>query len=139
MCRDRILNRGLTFARRAAALALLLIAMLVAATPSRAQGWHGGWGGWHGGCCGWHSGVFFGFGGFWPFYPYYAPYYYPPYYYPPTYYAPPAYYTPPAAVAPPATVQPQANCREGLWRHSDGSVVNGTACQRPDGTWELTQ
>ncbi|WP_051952967.1 hypothetical protein [Methylocapsa aurea] len=45
------------------ALALGL-AVTVAATPSQAQGWHGGrhggYGGWHGGHGGWHGG-----GGYW--------------------------------------------------------------------------
>ncbi|HYB09180.1 MAG TPA: hypothetical protein VEJ16_05890 [Alphaproteobacteria bacterium] len=76
-------------------------------------------------------------------------YYYPPpvvYAPPPTVYAPPpAVYAPPpappaAVQAPPpgAAVQAQPSCSSGQWRQSDGSIVNGTACLQPDGTWRLT-
>jgi len=74
-----------------------------------------------------HTRVFFDLGLFLPLYPYY---YYPPYYYPPRYYEP--YYYPP-----PVVVQPPRHCETGLWRFANGNVVQGTACQRPDGTWEL--
>jgi len=97
--------------------------------------------------------VFLNFGFFGP--P--APVYYPPpppaYYYPPpvVYAPPPVVYAPPppAVYAPPpprayqqppsgASVQAQPSCSSGQWRQGDGSVVNGTACQQPDGTWRLT-
>jgi hypothetical protein len=63
-------------------------------------------------------------------------YYYGPYY-APTYYAPPpVYYPPPPVVVMPAPVA-AASCRSGLWRQSDGSVVNGVACLQTNGTWRL--
>jgi hypothetical protein len=63
-------------------------------------------------------------------------YYYGPYY-APTYYAPaPVYYPPSPVVVVPAPVA-NASCRSGLWRQSDGSVVNGVACLQANGTWRL--
>jgi len=62
----------------------------------------------------------------------------PPVYYapPPVYYAPPppVYYTPPPAVV---QAVPSGSCTSGQWRQQDGSIVNGVACQQPDGTWRL--
>jgi len=58
--------------------------------------------------------------------PYYAPYYYAP---------APVYYAPPPVIVTPAPVAPV--CRSGLWRQTDGSVVNGVACFQPNGTWHL--
>jgi hypothetical protein len=63
--------------------------------------------------------------------PAYGPYYAPPYYYAPA----PVYYAPPPVVVTPAPVAPA--CRSGLWRQTDGSVVNGVACFQPNGTWRL--
>jgi hypothetical protein len=80
---------------------------------------------------GWHHGgtnVVIGLG-------FYAP--------PPVYYAPaPAYYypAPPPVVVQPAPVivqQYQPACQNGDWRQDDGSIVSGTACLQPDGTWRL--
>jgi len=90
-------------------------------------GWHsgGGWnGGWHGGWryprygwgwgwgSGWGVGVAFGWGGYWPAYPYYvyAPYY--PYYpyYPAPYYSPAA---PAAYVSSSASTYPQSDANYG--------------------------
>jgi hypothetical protein len=91
--------------------------------------------------------VFLDFGFFGP--P--APVYYPPpppayYYPPPVVYAPPpppvVYAPAPAApvqaLPPAASVQAQPSCSSGQWRQGDGSIVNGTACLQPDGTWRLT-
>ena len=92
----------------------------------------GGFGGF-GGCCwgpswgwgGWDP--WWGWGpswaGYYPYYPYYSPYYYPP---------PASYYPPPAGVT-----QSQPNCQSGQWRQEDGSIVSGTACLQPDGTWKM--
>jgi hypothetical protein len=64
-------------------------------------------------------------------------YYYGPYY-APTYYAPaPVYYPPPPVVVVPFPAA-AASCRSGLWRQSDGSVVNGVACLQTNGTWRLS-
>ncbi len=109
-------------------------------------GFHGGFhgGGFHhhshnnffffgsfGGCCwgpswGWGPGwdPWWGWGPSWAgYYPYYYPYYYPP---------PATYYPPPAGVT-----QSQSNCQSGQWRQQDGSIVSGTACLQPDGTWKM--
>jgi hypothetical protein len=90
----------------------------------------------------------FGFPG--PYY--YGPAYYPyysPYYYPRAYYAPPAVYAAPAAVyaAPPAGQVIREGrdsagnyCREYQSSTSiDGRPVPtyGTACLRPDGSWQI--
>ena len=62
----------------------------------------------------------------------------PAYYYPPTYYPAPAYYYPPPVYYVPApAVAP--NCSTGRWRQSDGSIVYGTTCLQPNGTWRLAR
>ena len=76
---------------------------------------------------------------------YYPAYGYGPYSYVPgygpghapyPYYPAPVYYAPPPVVVVPA---PAASaCRNGLWRQLDGTVVNGVACLRADGVWQLT-
>lgn len=84
-----------------------------------------------GGCCwgpswGWSPwwDPWWGWGPSWAgYYPYYYPYSYPP---------PASYYPPPAGVT-----QAQPNCQSGQWRQQDGSIVSGTACLQPDGTWKL--
>jgi len=72
--------------------------------------------------------------------PVYAP---GPYYY----YGPPVYYAPaapvvagPVVAAPsgPAVVPATPSCNQGQWKQADGSVVTGTACLQPDGTWRMT-
>jgi len=64
-------------------------------------------------------------------------YYYGPYY-APVYYAPaPVYYPPPPVVVISAPIA-APSCRSGLWRQTDGSVVNGIACLQANGTWRLT-
>ncbi len=30
-----------------------------------------------------------------------------------------------------------AECRHGLWRYGDGTIVEGVACRRPDGSWRI--
>ena len=121
-------------------------------------GFHGG--GFHGGgfngCCfhdghfhhhGSHNNFFFGFGfGGWGWGPWWDPWwgwgpswggagYYPNYGYPYPY----SYYPPPAGYDPPPAggSQYQPNCHGGQWRQQDGSIVSGTACQQPDGTWRM--
>lgn len=94
-------------------------------------------------------GLHFGFPG-----PYYGPYpYYPPYYYyyPPrrAYYAPsPVYYAPPAVYAAPPAGQVIREGRDAAGNYCreyqsstsiDGRPVPtyGTACLRPDGSWQI--
>ncbi len=91
---------------------------------------------------------FFGFNAYGPVAPYYPAYpYYPPYYYAPP---PVAYYAPPPVVyAPPVAASPAAprlgsevgqGCREYTSTVSVGGQLvqsYGTACQRPDGTWQI--
>jgi hypothetical protein len=90
-----------------------------------------------GGCCwgpSWGWDPWWSWGPSWAgYYPYY-PYYYPSYYYPSYYYYPPpaSYYPPPAGVT-----QSQPNCQSGQWRQEDGSIISGTACLQPDGTWKM--
>jgi len=136
--------------RLALAAIVILLGVSSAAMPAHADRFRGG-GGFAVGfglgalCCG--------------YYPYYSPSYYgyPAYYAPPTvvyqtppvtYVAPPAYYTQAPAYAPPpapaAVAASQASpvfaddkgrtCRTFQTTVS-GSVVNGTACLQPDGTW----
>ena len=112
---------------------------------------HGG-GHWHAG--GFHGGFhhghfrhhhfhnnFFLFGGFggWGWGPWWDPYWgwadYYPYYpsYPYYYYPLPAFYYPPPA----GESGYQPNCQSGPWRRQDGSIISGTACLQPDGTWRM--
>jgi hypothetical protein len=102
--------------------------------------------------------VFVSFG--FPFFPFYAPYYYPPaYYYPPSYYYPPpqGYYPPqqgyaaPGAYAqnapqsaPSQTVSPSSskNCRTykgDATIDSSGRPFYGRACLESDGRWHVVQ
>src|SRR5215471_20055041 len=83
-----------------------------------------------------HSSFFFGFG--FPVGGYYGPSYYAPTYaYPPPYAYGPAY-----AYAPPA---PQYQQQQGYCREFQTTIVvdghpqdaHGTACQQPDGTWQV--
>jgi len=132
---------------RLAAALVLAVGLLSAAGAAQAMngGFHGGGsqgGGFHGGVPHggfhgeFHDGHFhhhhfhnrFFFGGFGgccgdPFWGGYYPYY--PYNYP--------YYDPPPA----GVTQDQPNCQSGQWRLQDGSVVSGTACLQPDGTWRM--
>ena len=142
---------------RAAALLVLGLGLLSAANPAQAMGGgaHGGGfhgGGFHGG--GFHGGGFHGggfHGGFhghdfdhhhfrhdhdfflyggcgWD--PYCAGYNpYDPY----DDYPPATADDPPPAGVP----QSQTNCQSGQWREQDGSIVSGTACLQPDGSWRL--
>lgn len=125
-------------ARRFVMLGVVVAALIAVAPSAEADGWHGG----HG-CC-WHGGsrVFFGFN-FGP--PLYAPY---PYYYPPpaVYYAPPpVYYAPPVYAEPaPTPANPGQTAEQGCREYTskvtvDGRLVqsHGTACPRPDGSWQL--
>jgi len=122
----------LAFLNAYAVFALAAGAAFLAASPVLADEWHHHGGGTH---------VFLGFG-------FYSPppvYYYPPppvYYYPPpvVYAPPPAVYAPPPATYAPTTnvVQAQPTCTSGQWRQQDGSIVNGVACQQPNGTWQLS-
>jgi hypothetical protein len=83
----------------------------------------------------------------WPFYYQPRPYYYPPayYYQPPAYYAPPPSYYPPqgSPYQPPQVQQPPA--AQGPCREYDSTIyvggqpqhAYGTACQQPDGSWQI--
>ena len=70
----------------------------------------------------------------------------PAYYGPPVYYQPPVYYSPPPANAPPADYSAQsgssssAYCREyQSTARINGTAqrTHGTACQQPDGSWQI--
>jgi hypothetical protein len=118
-CR-RVLRRSLMTAAGVLALAVGLSLPVAAARAD----WHHHHGGTH---------VFLGFNFGPPAYytPYPSYYYYPP----AVYYPPPVYYVPPPA--PPVVVQNAPSCTSGQWRQPDGSIVNGVACQQPDGSWRL--
>jgi hypothetical protein len=111
-------RRGLV----AAAGVFALGAALMAAAPAQAGDHH-------------HSSFFFGFG--FPVGGYYGPSYYAPAYaYPPPYAYGPAY-----AYAPPAPqYQTQGYCREfqtTIVVDGQPQDAHGTACQQPDGSWQV--
>ena len=108
-------------------IALISIALL----PSPALGWRG-----------YHHGssvsFFYGSPGYgYPYYPY-RPYYYPAYYYAPP---PPVVYPAPAyAPSQYSYLDDSEYCREYTSKiRVDGRLAtsHGTACQQPDGSWEL--
>ena len=37
----------------------------------------------------------------------------------------------------PVVVTYAQTCTHGLWRHVDGSMVEGVACKQPDGSWRM--
>ena len=104
----------------------VLGAALMAAAPAKAGDHH-------------HSSFFFGFGV--PLGGYYGPAYYgpPAYAYPPGYaYGP--YYAPPPAPQYQAQDQAQAYCREfqtTIVVDGQPQDAHGTACQQPDGSWQV--
>lgn len=52
-------------------------------------------------------------------------------------YAPPVVVRRTVVVEQPLVVPYSAPCTSGLWRQLDGSVVEGVACRRHNGTWQL--
>ena len=116
-----------------------LAAGLAFSVPASAD-WHGGHGGFHhGGFRHDHfrGGVFLGFGGFGPIWPYYDPFFYP---YPAYYGPPPAYYPAPYGASVPVTAAPQANCvrfNGDATNDQTGQPFYGTACMQADGKWHI--
>jgi hypothetical protein len=124
--------------RTCSRLALLFVVAFAWAPAADAHGWRGG-----------GSRVFLGFNFAAPVYPYYYPPPIPYYYPPPVVYAPPpqvGYVQPPVAYQPPPAVSLGAPVGQGCREYTapvnvGGRVVQsyGTACPRPDGSWQIVK